>query len=63
MCLTELKEIKGFLHFFVSFPIDSLYFYLLFTDLSMRWERMKQNSIQELKTPIDRQYSMIDEAP
>ena len=63
MRLTELKEIKGFLHFFVSFLIDSLYFYFLFTDLSMRWERMKQNSIQELKTPIDRQYSVIDEAP
>ena len=60
MCLTELKEIKGFLHF--SFSIDSLYFYLLFTDLSMRWERMKQNSIQDLKMPIDRQYSVIDEA-
>ena len=29
----------------------------------MRRERMKQNSIQDLKMPIDRQYSVIDEAP
>ena len=59
----RIKRIERIFTFLRFLSIDSLYFYLLFTDLSMRRERMKQNSIQDLKMPIDRQYSVIDEAP